>query len=176
MQVLDFFICDTKGFLQVMNLIKVLLNIIRFVVPIILIIMLILDLLKNVINPNEKEGMKKIYTRVLSAVIVFLIPTLINLVMSFINNVNSTNYDYSISNCYTNANSSCIQRIDNYLNCNDISESSRSNCMKFRQCNDYKLSNNCSIATVLNNVDCKNYNENVSYSVYFSSNYTYTGR
>ena len=55
MQILDFYICDTLGFLQVMNLFKILLNILRFVVPIIVIVMLVMDLVKNVINPNEKE-------------------------------------------------------------------------------------------------------------------------
>ena len=87
MQILDFYICDTLGFLQVMNLIKTLLNILRFVIPIIVILMLIMDLTKNVINPNEKEGMKKIVTRVSAAVIVFLVPTIINLIVYFINPV-----------------------------------------------------------------------------------------
>ncbi len=172
MQVLDFFICDTKGFLQVVNLIKIFLNILRFVIPIILIVMLVLDLLKNVINPNEKEGMKKIYTRVIAAVIVFLVPTIINLIMSLINDVNGTNYDYSISNCYVNANSSCIENIDNYLNCADVSDAdteAKKACKKYRQCNDYKLSSNCSITTEENNSDCQNENG------YFKTDYNYTG-
>ena len=98
MQILDFYICDTLGFLQVMNLFKILLNILRFVVPIIVIVMLVMDLVKNVINPNEKEGMKKIVMRVSAAVIVFLVPTIINLVIHLINIIFEDNTDTDYTN------------------------------------------------------------------------------
>lgn len=166
MQILDFYICDTLGFLQVMNLIKTLLNILRFVIPIIVILMLIMDLTKNVINPNEKEGMKKIVTRVSAAVIVFLVPTIINLIVYFINMIfeDSMDTDYTNSTCYTNANSECIKNIEDYLNCDGVvSEDDRKKCLTYRQCNNYKLSSNCSLTTELND-DCNKYNTDSNYA------------
>ena len=165
MQILDFYICDTLGFLQVMNLIKTLLNILRFVVPIIVIVMLVMDLVKNVINPNEKEGMKKIVTRIAAAVIVFLIPTIINLIVHLINIIFEDNMDtdYTNSTCYTNANSECIKNIEDYLNCTDVSGEDRKNCLTYRQCNNYKLSSNCSLTTELND-DCNKYNTDSNYA------------
>ena len=122
MQILDFYICDTLGFLQVMNLFKILLNILRFVVLIIVIVMLVMVLVNNVINQNEKEGMKKIVTLIAAAVIVFLIPTIINLIVHLINIIFEDNMDtdYTNSTCYTNANSECIKKIDDYLQCNIV--------------------------------------------------------
>ena len=39
---IGFYLCDTAGFLRIMYLIKVALNIVRFIVPIILILMIII--------------------------------------------------------------------------------------------------------------------------------------
>ena len=140
MQILDFYICDTLGFLQVMNLIKTLLNILRFVVPIIVIVMLVMDLVKNVINPNEKDGMKKIVMRVSAAVIVFLIPTIINLIVHLINIIfeDSVDTDYTNSTCYTNANSECVKNLSDYLKCNTVPKEEQSKCLDYRLCNGYK--------------------------------------
>ena len=166
MQILDFYICDTLGFLQVMNLFKILLNILRFVVPIIVIVMLVMDLVKNVINPNEKEGMKKIVTRIAAAVIVFLIPTIINLIVYLINIVfeDSVDTDYTNSTCYTNANSKCIKDLDDYLKCNNVIESEKEKCLDYRLCNGYKLSSSCNITTELDDNKCSKYNKDSSYT------------
>ena len=165
MQILDFYICDTLGFLQVMNLFKILLNILRFVVPIIVIVMLVMDLVKNVINPNEKEGMKKIVTRIAAAVIVFLVPTIINLIVHLINIIFEDNMDtdYTNSTCYTNANSECIKKIDDYLKCNNVIESEKEKCLDYRLCNGYKLSSGCNLTTELSD-DCSRYNNDSSYT------------
>ena len=48
----SFYLCDTVGFLRIMYFIKLFLNIIRFVVPIIVICMIILDLVRNVIKAD----------------------------------------------------------------------------------------------------------------------------
>ena len=76
--------CARKEVQGVFHLIKSLLDIIRYVVPIILIIMTSLDIAKKVINPEEKEGQQKIMTRLIAAVIVFLIPIFIKLVFRVI--------------------------------------------------------------------------------------------
>lgn len=165
MFILDFFICDTLGFLQVMNLIKILLNIIRFVIPIIIIVLLIKDLVRNIIDPNNKDGIKTIINRITAAIIVFLVPTLIDLLINFINVATDNEYDtnYKVSSCYTNANSDCIKNIQKYLDCEGVSDSEISNCKTYRYCNNYSLGSNCSVSTVEKD-DCKGLNENSGYS------------
>lgn len=72
------------GLGTVFKMIKIGLNVIRFVVPIGLIIMTVIDVSKNVFNPDEKDTMKKIGTRLIAAIIVFLVPTIINLLFKVI--------------------------------------------------------------------------------------------
>ena len=77
--------CDDPGIVRVIALVKTLLNIDRFSLPIILIIMIILDLYKNMINGNSdsKESIiKKSGNRIISCIIVFLVPTIINLFLN----------------------------------------------------------------------------------------------
>ena len=157
MNILDFFICDKLGFLQAMSLIKTLLNIIRFVIPIIIIVLIIKDLIQNVIDPNNKDGIKKIKNRLIAAVAIFLVPTIIDLFMNLLNKATDSEYDtnYKLSSCYTNANNSCIEKVQDYLNCKDASTSEVSNCKNYRQCNDYSLTTSCEINTVEKN-DCQN--------------------
>ena len=72
------------GICGAITLIKNILELLRIVVPIGLIVMTTLDVAKKVINPNEKDGQKKIMTRAIAALIVFLIPTVIGLVFKLI--------------------------------------------------------------------------------------------
>ena len=159
---LGFYICDTAGFLRIMYLVKVLLNLIRFAVPIILILMVLLDLFKNVINPKEKEGMKKIVNRILAAVIVFFVPTVVSLVLYLMDYVlDNSSEDYKVSSCYTNANMNCIKNVDNYLKCNEINDTSaKKKCREYRSCNSYTLTGSCGIKTVESNT-CKKINQEV---------------
>lgn len=164
---IGFYICDTSGFLRIMYLIKMAINILRFVIPIIVIVMLGMDLLKNVINPNDKEGMKKIVNRVVAAIIIFLVPTFVNLVVHLIGYLevaSDSDTDYTISRCYTNANMECIQKIDDYLNCTDASDNEKADCQKYRKCNTYVLSDGCNISTELDNYNCKNLNKDTTYN------------
>ena len=64
----------------VISMIFKILDILRIVVPIGLIVMTTLDVMKKVINPEDKDGQKKIMIRAIAALIVFLIPTFIRIV------------------------------------------------------------------------------------------------
>ena len=72
--------CSGKNSIQpIFHMIKQVLEILRIVVPIALIAMTSFDIAKKVINPEDKDGQKKIMYRVIAAVIVFLVPTIIKL-------------------------------------------------------------------------------------------------
>ena len=90
--IIDFNWFNEDGVQKVISMIYSILDIIRIVVPIALIVMTSLDIAKKVINPSDKEGQQKILSRVIAAVIVFFIPTLVNLFFTItgieISNVN----------------------------------------------------------------------------------------
>ena len=71
--------CSQAGVQEVFNIIRGVLNVLRIVVPILLIVMTTMDVIKKVINPEDKEGQKKIMNRALAALIVFLIPSFIKI-------------------------------------------------------------------------------------------------
>lgn len=95
------------GLLTMFKMVKLALNVIRIVVPIGLVVMTVLDISKNVINPDEKDSMKKVGTRFIAAVIVFLIPTIVNIIMGLVDvalgSGAGSNYEYTISDCWKNS-------------------------------------------------------------------------
>ena len=104
---MDFWCASGSGLVKVFKMIKLCLNVLRIVVPIILVGMTVLDVSKNVINPEEKDSMKKIGNRVIAAVIVFLVPTFINIIMNLVDvalgDNTGSNHKYNISDCWKNA-------------------------------------------------------------------------
>ena len=69
--------CSDFGLAATLNIVRNILTMIQIVVPIILIVMSTVSLTKMVINPEEKNGMKKIYNQYLAAVFVFMLPVII---------------------------------------------------------------------------------------------------
>ena len=89
--IIDFDWLAQDGIQDIINSVYKALDIIRIVVPIGLIVMTTLDVSKKVINPDDKDGQKKIMIRAIAALIVFLLPTIITLVKDVMNlNVDST--------------------------------------------------------------------------------------
>lgn len=101
--------CETSSVLKVIMFIQELLKIVFFVVPIGLIIMLSVDLAKNVITGKEDEMKKNVNVaikRVIMAVVIFFIPTIVNFVNGIVQDSVGGNLDYN--ECLTNANKEYI--------------------------------------------------------------------
>ena len=94
--IIDFDWFQQDGVKSVLSMTYTVISIIRIVAPIALVIMTSLDIAKKVINPEEKEGQKKILIRLIAALIIFFIPTFINLVFK-IADIEETNIDTSSS-------------------------------------------------------------------------------
>ena len=114
---------EEPGVIKAIQLVYKIIEVIRIIVPIGLIVMIIFDITKKVINPTEKEGQKKIMIRLLAAIIVFFIPTFINIVF------NIAGIDIKDSNINTNGSSSNIKTQNKeslsgleILNCPDHSQ------------------------------------------------------
>ena len=82
----------TGGIAEVVGLAKMVIKVLQLVVPIGLIIMGTIDMAKAVIAGEEKkmkEAQKPFIKRIIAAVIVFLIPIIVNMVLSFVTTGNS---------------------------------------------------------------------------------------
>ena len=82
----------TGGIAEVVGIAKMVIKVLQLVVPIGLIIMGTIDMAKAVIADDEKkmkEAQKPFIKRIIAAVIVFLIPIIVNMVLSFVTTGNS---------------------------------------------------------------------------------------
>ncbi len=80
--------CDAD-FVSILRIIRWVVSIICFAIPIILIVLCILDIAKivtagNIDDKLKKEVTSRIVTRVIFAVIIFLVPTIVGLLFRFV--------------------------------------------------------------------------------------------
>ena len=79
--------CENSSILSMLLLIKNLLNLLTIIVPIVLILYTMLDLIKNQIDVDKKY-LKVIGKRFIYAILIFLVPTIINLIVTNIDEGN----------------------------------------------------------------------------------------
>jgi murein DD-endopeptidase MepM/ murein hydrolase activator NlpD len=104
-------VCSNPDLLSVMLLVNQIINLLKILVPIGLIIFSSIDLLKSVIATDQEGIAKKkaaIPKRALAAIIIFLIPSVIDLVMIVANDT------FEYNSCFTNATKETIKTA--YLN------------------------------------------------------------
>lgn len=107
--------CSDPGIVRALYLVKVILNMIRFTLPIGLIFMVSIDIYKNLIigSPDNKQTViKKSGDRIIACVVVFLIPTLINLLLAFISKIGFDTDNTSFVTCYTEASKELIETLE----------------------------------------------------------------
>ncbi len=74
--------CDPNGGLvKAISVTRTIIEVVRFAVPIGLIIMTSLDIFKKVINPDDKDGQKKILNRIIAGLIVFMVPIMVRFIL-----------------------------------------------------------------------------------------------
>ena len=98
-------LCEESNVLSVILYLKEIINVIQIIIPIILIIMCAVDLGKIMLNPEDKKR-PKIFKRMVAAVAVFFIPTILNIVLDAAGQKN-----YTATDCWTNANTSTINTL-----------------------------------------------------------------
>ncbi len=100
--------CTDSRVLTVIYLLKNLIEIISTAIPIILIIMISIDISKIVLNADDRNILtvrKVIARRAIAAILVFFIPTIINIFMNALNMGK-----ISDMSCWKNANKETIER------------------------------------------------------------------
>ncbi len=88
--------CSDYGLAVFLHVFKTAMSIIQIIVPIILIVMCTIDFAKLVISPddNNKAKSKGLFNKFLAAVIVFLIPVIVNAVLGTVLD------SFELSNCW----------------------------------------------------------------------------
>ena len=107
--------CESSTGVRIVYLIKMLLNIIRIALPIILIIKVIYDFYKNMVTVNDKENVVKIvFNRILACVVIFCVPTLINLVFKLLDETDilTVKGKISFATCYNEANLELVSKME----------------------------------------------------------------
>ena len=82
----------------IINIIKAVMNIVRFAVPLVLIVIGTFDMFKAVVASKEDEikaAQKLLIKRIVYAVIIFLIPTIVMFVLNIVSDAGVQNSDQS---------------------------------------------------------------------------------
>ncbi len=101
--------CNDSGILSTILFLKEMFNVICIIVPIILIIMLSIELMKIVMGNADKnigKVVKSITMKAIAAVLVFFVPTFINLLLNLLDSSN-----ISVTTCWKNANNVMIAEL-----------------------------------------------------------------
>ena len=89
--------CKDYSIIGVLEVTKVVFGLIQFVVPIILIVAGTIQFLQLTINPELKDGFRRVLNKFMAAVIIFLLPTLVDVFL------NATSENFTISACWSQA-------------------------------------------------------------------------
>jgi len=111
--------CGSLTILKVVYFIKIILQIVFIVVPVGLIVIMMIDLVKAVTAKDENDQKKIIaltVKRVLFAVALFFVPTIVALFMNMLDYLGAT--DYKV--CYDNATSTKIEEVESTIVSTDI--------------------------------------------------------
>ena len=88
--------CSSPALALSLKAFKSILGFIQIIVPIILIISIIIHLVNLMNNPDDKKLIPKIRNSAIAAVVIFMIPLFLNLVMGLLDN------SYTLSACWNN--------------------------------------------------------------------------
>lgn len=94
--------CSDYGLVMIFDIVRKAFDILQILVPIILLVMTSVHMVKLVTNPEMKNGMKKLVNNVLSAVIVFFLPVIVDTVMAIL----PTNESFQVAACWETAQAS----------------------------------------------------------------------
>ena len=91
-------ICESSGFLTVLHMVLIIVNILKLAVPLVLIGMLTMDIYPLIGNPGEvSKVVKKSKNRLIAAILIFFVPTIMQIIL------NALGDSTTVSTCYDHA-------------------------------------------------------------------------
>ena len=108
--ILDVMTCDDSGTVETILIIKNVLTLIKYVVPIILVIMCSIEILKTVASDkvDNKKMSSSLIKKLVAAAIIFFIPSIVNFIMGIAEGIELTNND-----CWSRASSEYVTQLKN---------------------------------------------------------------
>ena len=110
--------CNSTELSLILPIIRRIINLIQLIVPVILILYATIQLAQAVINPDEKNNNKKIFNKILAAVIIFFIPVFIDMVMGLVGE--NTDFSSCWNSASSNSNINVITDTDTTTTTNDV--------------------------------------------------------
>ena len=90
--------CEQNGVLQAFKIIGLILFVVKILVPVLLIVLGTIDFVKALTNPEEKadkEAINMFVKRLIIGIIIFLIPTILDLLLNFVDGAEDTSKGFS---------------------------------------------------------------------------------
>lgn len=78
--------CSNYSLARILSSFNNIIQIIRIIVPIILILMVTINFIQMMSNPLEEKLTKKLINKIIAAVIIFFVPTLVNIILNMVPN------------------------------------------------------------------------------------------
>ncbi len=108
-------LCENVLFLRILSFFYTTMNVLRFLIPIFLIVKTTLDVYHQIIDVNDTSFKEKITKRIFATVFIFLIPTIVNIFLGFLETITNMNFNYS--ECKAN-----IKNINYYIERQELEE------------------------------------------------------
>ena len=86
--------CGDNGLVLIIDTVRRVMNLIQLVVPILLIVWATFEFMKLVMDPDAKNGMKKLTNKFIAAAVVFFVPIFVNATMALMSD------DFNVKACW----------------------------------------------------------------------------
>ena len=103
--------CLNPLLLRIIYFGKIFLNLLKFVIPILLIIKVTIEVYKGVLRTNDGIDIQKIKNKVIAAVLIFLVPTVVSILFNLIGGTTNTSYS-GLSQCLEFASPEYIEELE----------------------------------------------------------------
>ena len=151
-----FNICENPDILRVIYFGSKLLDLVFFIIPFLLIVMITIDLVKIVIGANDEKNIrtnrKTIINRLIYAMLLFFVPTIVSVVMNLLGDVN---FNSGYQQCLNNANKISINHFQEIKDANEQFENNNYTNKNLSTGNTYQDLANKMVAIATNQIGTK---------------------
>ncbi len=93
--------CSDFALANILSTVHTIVQMICIIVPVILILSVIISLVGFLINPDAKNKGSNIIHKILAAIIVFLLPTIVDTTMALLSYAGTNNDSFQVAACWT---------------------------------------------------------------------------
>lgn len=143
--------CSDFALANILNIIRKIFELVQLIAPILLILMVIIQLAQLTFKPDQKDGLKKLYNKILAAIFIFFMPVIINALLLVMPE------SFTVATCWNEAKtiSEISKETDTkYVTLDDIKPTSIISSKDYEQSKPKETNNSSSSSsTSINNVE-----------------------